>query len=122
MQKEKAAIDQGLEKPPEAPEPKLKMGAISANGSIGIEFNVDMIAPPVINQKYYQKTFKFGMQSDGDGSVKYGAVMKKSEAEKRLRRLKEHGLIETPAAEALQFSVEVKKHTSRVLVMEMNFA
>ena len=38
------------------------------------------------------------MESDGDGSVKYGAVMKKSEAEKRLRRLEEAGLIETPAA------------------------
>ena len=31
-------------------------------------------------------------------------------------------MIETPAAQALLFSVEVTKHDSRQIVMEMNFA
>ena len=62
------------------------------------------------------------MKSDGDGSMQYGAIMKKQEARRRLRRLQERGLGESSAAAALKFSVEVTSHDSRGLVMEMNFA
>ena len=50
------------------------------------------------------------MESDVDGSMQYGKIMKKREAEKRLRRLQEQGKGETPGARALKFSVEVASH------------
>ena len=65
----------------------MGIGPIAANGSIGVDFNVDMVAPAVINQRVYQKVFQFGMKSDGDGSMQYGAIMKKSEARRRLASL-----------------------------------
>ena len=65
----------------------MGIGPIAVNGSIGVDFNVDMIAPAAINQRVYQKVFQFGMQSDGDGSVQYGAIMKKQEAKRRLESL-----------------------------------
>lgn len=64
-------------KAPPIPEPSMGIGPIAANGSIGVDFSVDMIAPSAVNQRVYQKVFQFGMKSDGDGSMQYGAIMKK---------------------------------------------
>ena len=33
--------------------PKMKIGAIAANGTIGVSFNQDMFAPDAINQRVY---------------------------------------------------------------------
>ena len=58
------------------PEPKMKIGPIAANGSIGVDFNTDMIAPEAINQRVYQKVFQYSMTGD-DGTKVYGKIMKK---------------------------------------------
>jgi hypothetical protein len=50
------------------------------------------------------------MQSDHDGSMQYGKIMKKEAAERRLRRLRETGNADTKEAAALKFSVEVIAH------------
>ena len=39
--------------PPPPPEPSMGIGPIASNGSIGVDFNVDMIAPGAINQRVY---------------------------------------------------------------------
>lgn len=55
---------------PDLPEPpKMKIGAIATNGTIAVSFNQDMFAPDAINQRVYQKVFRFGMESDVDGSL-----------------------------------------------------
>ena len=99
----------------------MAIGPIEANGSISVGFNQDMIAPSAINQRVYQKVFRFNVRSDIDGSVQYGKIMKKQVAERRLRRLEAAGKGDSKEAAALKFSVEVTGHDPRKLVMEMNF-
>lgn len=103
------------------PEPGMKIGAIAANGTIPVNFNQDMIAPSAINQRVYQKVFQFGVKSNTDGSMKYGKIMKKSVAERRLRLLKAAGKGESKEADMLKFSVEVTGHDPTKLEMRMNF-
>jgi hypothetical protein len=56
------------------------------------------------------------MQSDVDGSWQYGRIMKKQDA------AKSRILEENAAGASSKFTVEVIKHDSREIVMQMSFA
>ena len=66
---------------PPPPPAKLKIGAVSAKGEIGVEFNQDMVFPETIDQSIYKNVFQLGTGSDVDGSIAYG----RSAGEKRRR-------------------------------------
>ena len=47
------ALKTKLESSKTRKEPIMRIGPINANGSIGVDFNVDMLTPTFINQRVY---------------------------------------------------------------------
>ena len=95
--------------------PKMKIGAISGEGKIKIEFDQPMLAPDNIDPKMYTNVFEFSMKSDVDGSIIKGRYLSNKETSqpsitqrvlKGLSRL----INEQSEADRLAFGVQVTNH------------
>jgi len=95
------------------PDPKIAISPISADGSVGLEFNQDMVAPDTLDPTLYRKIFAMDIASGLDGTKIKGGFGQQKKGEARRRMLAEQGLDESDGAAALSFRLEVTEHTSR---------
>ena len=99
------------------PEARIKIEPISADGSVTVSFNKDMVAPDTLDPSLYRKIFAMDVTSGLDGTSVKGDFGNP----KNRRALQEKGLDEGDAAAALTFRLEVTEHTARGIKIKTIF-
>ena len=103
------------------PEPRIDIEPIGADGSVGLKFNQDMVAPDTLDPTLYTKIFAMDISSGLDGTNIKGGFGKQKTGEERRRMLAEQGLDESDGAAALSFRLEVTEHTARGIKIKTVF-
>ena len=66
-------------------DPKMTIGPISSKGIMVIDFDQEMIAPPIIDPKVYETIFEFSLKLENEEEPTYGKFT--SEKENSTKRL-----------------------------------